>query len=68
VANVYIPVRVREFSLSLTERNENVHSKHEYFNEHLKIERDELNALKQKINKLKEDAAYNININDIFIS
>ena len=43
----------------------NVHSKHEYFNEHLKIERNELNTLKQKLIQLKEDAGKNIDTNDI---
>jgi hypothetical protein len=42
----------------------NVHSKHEYFDEHLKKERDQLDTLKQKLLELKEDARMNLNRND----
>jgi hypothetical protein len=42
-----------------------VHSKHEYFSEHLKKERDELNTKKQIFLELKEDARINLNKNDL---
>lgn len=40
---------------------QDVRSKHEYFNEHLKKERDQLNTIKQKLFELKEDARINLN-------
>ena len=42
----------------------NVHSKHEYFDEHLKKERDQLNTIKQSLLQLKEDARNNLDINN----
>jgi len=38
----------------------NVHSKHEYFVEHLKKERDQLNTIKQQLFQLKENASTNL--------
>jgi hypothetical protein len=43
----------------------NVHSKHQYFDENLKTEREKINTLKEKLIQLKEDARNNINTNDI---
>ncbi|CAF3829454.1 unnamed protein product, partial [Rotaria sordida] len=42
----------------------NIHSKHEYFDEHLKKERDELNTITQKLFQLKKVARDNLDIND----
>lgn len=42
----------------------NIHSKHEYFNDHLKKERDELNKIKETLFELKENAINNLNTND----
>jgi len=42
----------------------NVYSKHEYFDEHLKKERDQLNTMKQKLVELKKVARNNLDIND----
>jgi hypothetical protein len=43
----------------------NVHSKHQYFDEHLKIEKDKLNTFKQNVIQLKKDAGDNLDTNDI---
>lgn len=43
----------------------NVHSKHQYFDENLKIEREKLNTFKQKLVQFKEDAQKNIDTNNI---
>jgi len=42
----------------------NIHCKHEYFDEHLKKERDQLNTLKQKLLEVKEDARINLKKDD----
>ncbi|CAF4941075.1 unnamed protein product, partial [Rotaria socialis] len=41
------------------------HYKHEYFDEHLKKERDQLNTIKHKLIQLKEEARNNLHINDL---
>ncbi|CAF0882394.1 unnamed protein product [Rotaria sordida] len=43
----------------------NIHSKHDYFNEHLKKEREKLNTLEQKIYELKQIAGHNLDMYDI---
>jgi hypothetical protein len=43
----------------------NIHSKHDYFNEHLKKEKENLNTLEQKIHELEQIARYNLDINDV---
>jgi len=42
----------------------NVYSKHEYFDEHLKKEIDQLNAIKKNLFQLKKVATNNLDIND----
>lgn len=42
----------------------NVHSKDEYFDEHLKKERDQSNTIKQKLFQLKEEASNNLDTHD----
>lgn len=42
-----------------------VYSKHQYFDENLKKEREKTNLLKEKLFQLKEDARQNINTKDI---
>ena len=39
----------------------NIHSKHEYYNEHLKKEREQLRTITQQLLQLKEDARNNLN-------
>ncbi|CAF3582661.1 unnamed protein product [Rotaria sp. Silwood1] len=41
-----------------------IHSKHDYFKEHFKIEREEQNKFKQQLIQLKQDAEYNMNTTD----
>ncbi len=43
----------------------NVHSKHEYFDEHLKKERDHLNTMKQKLFELENEARNNLHTGDL---
>ena len=42
----------------------NVHSKHEYFDEHLKKERDQLNTMKQELFELENEARNNLDTDD----
>ncbi len=43
----------------------NVHSKHEYFDEHLKKERDQSNTINNKLFQLKQEAGNNLDTDDL---
>ncbi len=46
----------------------NVYSKHEYFDEHLKKEIDQLNTIEKNLFQLKKVATNNLDINDKSLS